>query len=181
NELRADMLDCTSNSDEYLRQLSTHTVTEDNPYANPRPFYELIVDCNDVLKNFNIMRRDNKMKETEYQMRYADVACLRSFLYLQLGIHYGQVPYVTDALETLNDVNNAAKFPKLPFTTLLDSLINFTEQLSFKDQYPTGTTLNISVDGYQTQKFFINKKCLLGDLYLWKGDYNKSDSYYSQV
>src|SRR5574338_675935 len=40
NELRADMLDFTSNADQYVRQLSTHTVTPDNPYANPRPFYE---------------------------------------------------------------------------------------------------------------------------------------------
>src|SRR5687768_10767872 len=40
NELRADLIDVTANADEYLRQLSTHSVTEDNPYANPRPFYE---------------------------------------------------------------------------------------------------------------------------------------------
>jgi hypothetical protein len=181
NELRADMLDVTLNADENLRQLSTHTVKPDNPYANPRPFYEVIVDCNDVLKHFNIMRQENKMKEAEYEQRYSDIGCLRSFIYLQLGIHYGQIPYVTEALETLDDVNDPSKFPKLPFNTLLDSLISFTEQLPFKDQYPTGTTLNISVDGYQTQKFFINKKCLLGDLYLWKGNYIQSATYYRQV
>lgn len=181
NELRADMLDCTINADDNLRQLSTHTVKADNPYANPRPFYEVIINCNDVLKHFDIMRQENKMKDAEYQQRYADVGCLRSFLYLQLGIHYGEVPYVTEALETLDDVNDPSKFPRLSFNTLLDSLINFTERLPFKDQYPTGTTLNISVDGYQTQKFFINKKCLLGDLYLWKGNYTQSAIYYRQV
>ncbi|QEC55413.1 RagB/SusD family nutrient uptake outer membrane protein [Flavisolibacter ginsenosidimutans] len=181
NELRADMLDYTVNADEYLRQLSTHSVTPDNPYASPRPFYELIVNCNDVLKHFNGMRKENKLKEAEYNQRYSDVACLRSFLYLQLGIHYGKVPYVTDALETVDDVKNEAKFPRLEFNTLLDSLINFTESIPFKDQYPTGTTLNISVDGYQTQKIFINKKVILGDLYLWKGKYREAATYYRQV
>ncbi len=39
NELRGDMLDYTQNADAYMRQLSTHNVTADNPYANPRPFY----------------------------------------------------------------------------------------------------------------------------------------------
>jgi starch-binding outer membrane protein, SusD/RagB family len=181
NELRADMLEYTTNADQYLQQLSTHSVTEDNPYANPRPFYELIINCNDVLKNFNIMRQQTKMKDAEYLQRYADVGCLRSFVYLQLGIHYGRVPYVTDALETVDAVKDESKFPKLEFTALLDSLIQFADALAFKDQYPTGTTLNISVDGYQTQKFFINKKCLLGDLHLWKGNYEQAATYYRDV
>ena len=53
--LRADLLDVTVNSNESLRQLSTHSVTENNPYASPKPFYELILNCNDVLENFKIM------------------------------------------------------------------------------------------------------------------------------
>ncbi|TSA57463.1 MAG: RagB/SusD family protein, partial [Sediminibacterium sp.] len=85
NELRGDMLEYTDNADEYLRQISTHSVTAENPYANPRPFYELIVNCNDVLKNFNSMHDAKKMKENEFQERYSDVLFLRSFLYLQLG------------------------------------------------------------------------------------------------
>ena len=181
NELRADMLDYTSNADQYLRQISNHSVTADNPYANPRPFYELIINCNDVMKNFDGMRRDNKLKEAEYQQRYADVACLRSFLYLQLGIHYGQVPYVTDALENVDLIKDEGKFPKLAFPVLLDSLISFTERLSFKDEYPAGTTLNVTVDGYPTLKWFVNKKFLLGDLHLWKGNYIQAATWYRQV
>lgn len=181
NELRADMLDYTSNADEYIRQLSTHTVSEDNPYASPRPFYEVILNCNDVLKNFDIMVRDNKMKKAEYEQRFSDIGCLRSFLYLQLGIHYGRVPYVTDALESVDAIKDKSNFPSLSFTTLLDSLVNFTERLPYKDPYPDGSTLNVNVDGYQTAKFFINKKCLLGDLYLWQGNYDKAASNYRQV
>ncbi|MBC7902524.1 MAG: RagB/SusD family protein, partial [Gemmatimonadaceae bacterium] len=164
-----------------LRQLSTHTVTPDNPYASPKPFYEVIINCNDVLKNFNIMRAGNKLKEAEYQQRFADVSSLRAFLYLQLGIHYGEVPYVTDPLETVDAIKDQSKFPKLPFNILLDTLINDLEKLPFKDEYPTGTTLNITVDGYPTQKWFINKKILLADLHLWKGNYQKASLLYRQV
>ena len=181
NELRADMVNYTTNADKYLRQISTHTITADNPYANPKPFYELIINCNDVLKNFSIMRRDNKLKEAEFQQRYADIASLRTFLYLQLGIHYGNVPYVTDALVNVDAVKDESKFPKLSFTVLLDSLINFTENLVFKEEYPAGTTLNVTVDGYPTQKWFINKKFLLGDLHLWKGNYTQAATWYRQV
>jgi starch-binding outer membrane protein, SusD/RagB family len=181
NELRADMLDCTLNSDENLRQLSTHAVTASNPYANPRPFYEVIINCNDVLKHFKKMREENKLKDAEFQQRYADVAFLRSFLYLQLGIHYGEVPYVTDALENINEVNDASKFPHLSFNTLLDSLISFSEGITFKDEYPSGTNLNVTVDGYPTNKWFINKKAVLGDLHLWKGNYVQAATWYRQV
>jgi len=181
NELRGDLLDYTSNADEYLRQVSTHTVTADNPYASPRPFYELIINCNDALKHFQIMQQEKRMTEDEFIQRYSDIGALRSFLYLQLGIHFGQVPYVTSPLENVDMVRDAASFPKLSFTVLLDSLIRFSESLPFKELYPAGTNLNITVDGYPTEKFYVNKKVLLGDLYLWKGDYVKAAEWYRQV
>jgi hypothetical protein len=181
NELRGDLLEYTNNADEYLRQISTHNVSADNPYASPRPFYELILNCNDVLKNFLIMKSKNTLKEAEFNQRYSDVACLRSFLYLQLGIHYGdEVRYVTDALETVDAIKDQSRFPKIRFDDLLDSLIRFTESIPFKDQYPTGS-LNTGLDGVPLNNFFINKKCLLGDLHLWKGNYTQAATWYRQV
>ena len=181
NELRGDLLDYTSNANEALRQISTHTVTNGNPYANPRPFYELIVNCNDVLENFQVMASDKKMTESEFNQRYSDIGSLRSFLYLQLGIHFGEVPYVTKSLKDIDAVKDASNYPRLPFSVLLDSLIRFTEALPFKDQYPINTNLNVTVDGYPTEKFFVNKKCLLGDLNLWKGNYTKAAQWYRDV
>lgn len=182
NELRADLLDYTVNADKWLRQISNHTATADNPYADPRPFYEVIINCNDVLFNLNKMYSDKKISEGDYYERYSDIACLRSFLYLQLGIHYGdEVRYVTNPLATLADTKNESLFPKVSFDALLDSLINFTETIPFRVPYSTGSSLNITLDGYPTSKFFINKKCLLGDLYLWKGNYNKAANYYREV
>ena len=59
NELRADLVDITSNADASLRQISEHTAKADNPYIDPQPFYEVIVNCNDVLYNFkkNVCRK----------------------------------------------------------------------------------------------------------------------------
>ncbi|MGB3007615.1 MAG: RagB/SusD family protein [Chitinophagaceae bacterium] len=181
NELRGDLLDYTINADEALRQISTHTVTKGNPYANPRPFYEVIINCNDVLENFQLMVRDKKMTELEFSQRYSDIGALRTFLYLQLGIHFGEVPYVTSSLKDIDAVKDISNFPRLPFATLLDSLINFTEALPFKELYPTGSNLNLTVDGYPTQKFYVNKKIILADLHLWKGNYLQAATWYRQV
>jgi hypothetical protein len=175
NELRADLLDVTANAADSLRQLNEHTVTENNPYANPRPFYELIINCNDVLKNFVLMNKDKRMSEDEFIQRYSDIGALRSFLYLQLGIHYGEVPYVTSALENVNMLKDQGLFPKLTFPVLVDSLIAFMERLPFKNVYPAGTNLNIVVDNYPTERFYVNKRCLLGDLYLWKTSFEPNN------
>ena len=179
NELRGDLMEVTTNADDSLKQINTHSVQAGNPYANPRPYYALINDCNDVLRNFNVMLAGNKFKLAEYQQRYSDVGSLRSWLYLQLGIHFGKVPYVTDPLETIDAVKDASKYPLIPFSQLLDSLIKFTQSLPYQLPYPTGSNLMITaVDGNNTQAFFIEKNGLLGDLNLWKGNYTAAAIYY---
>lgn len=179
NELRADLMTITPNADENLKQLNEHSVTDANPYANPRPFYAVINECNDILKNFNIMRAAKKFTELEYQQRYCDIGALRCFLYLQLGIQYGQVPYVTSPLETLDDVNNVANFPKLQFNVLLDSLLAFGNTLAYTDPYPITSTLLVNYG--LLQSYFISKYSVLGDLNLWRGNYNQAATYYRQV
>ncbi|WP_407425814.1 RagB/SusD family protein [Arcticibacter sp.] len=181
NELRGDLADVTVNSDKHLNELHLHQVRLGNPYADPRPFYEVILYCNDVLKNFNVMLASGKLQKQEYDTRFSDVGALRSWLYLQLGIHFGEVPYVTEPIENINDLKDPAKFPKLSFDQLLDNLLSFTEALPFKEDYPAGTTLLTTVDSYNTTKFFINKKLVLGDLHLWKGNYRQAASYYRDI
>lgn len=178
NELRGDLMDVGPNADKYLKEINTLSVSSGNPYANPRPFYQIIVNCNDVLDNFQKMLQDNRMTSTDYALRYSTVGAIRSWLYLELGIQYGTVPYITSTLSDLDEINDPNNFPRLSFPQLLDSLIQFTESLPYKDPFPDGTSLVTSVDGYSTAKFFIPIKCLLGDLYLWKGDYTDAAAYY---
>ncbi|MEI6949729.1 RagB/SusD family nutrient uptake outer membrane protein [Paraflavisolibacter sp. H34] len=181
NELRGDLMQVTQNADAALRDISTHKVKPGNPYADPRPFYALINDCNDVLKNFGKMRVENKMKQEEYDMRYSDIGAIRSWLYLQLAIHFGKVPFVTDPLETVDAVKDASRFPRLEFEQMIDTLIAFTEALPWKAPYLPGTNLMITVDGTPTQRFFIEKNGLLGDLHLWKASINPAATHHYPI
>ena len=178
NELRADLTDVTTNSNQYLKQLSTHSVTPDNPYADPRPFYDVISNCNDALANFNIMVAQHKMTVDQYNQRYSDIGALRSWLYLQLGIQYGTIPYVTDPIVNLDDLNNVSKYPRIALMPLVNILVSFMESLPFKMPYPSGSSLLTTVDTYSTAKMFIDKNCLLGDLYLWQGSWTKAATAY---
>jgi hypothetical protein len=181
NEMRADLMTTTNNSDPYLKELSEQNVSAGNPYINPKDFYLVIQNCNDALKNFDIMVADKKFTQSQYEQRYADVACIRSWIYLQLGIQYGTVPYITEPIANIEDVKNISKFPRLSFNQLLDELVTFTEGLNYKKIYDSGSSLLVTVDGYNTEKFFINKECLLGDLQLWKGNYLQAAIHYKNV
>ncbi|TDD95791.1 RagB/SusD family nutrient uptake outer membrane protein [Flavobacterium cellulosilyticum] len=181
NEMRADLMTTTRNSSPYLKEISEHNVSANNPYANPKDYYEVILNCNDVLKNFDIMLANKKFTQAQYNQRYADIGALRSWVYLQLGIQYGNVPYITDPIENLDDVKNSSKYPRIPFDQLLDKLLTFTTTLTYTSPYDSANTLNINVDGYNTAKFFVNKECLLGDLNLWKGNYNEAAKHYKTV
>lgn len=181
NELRADLLDVTPQANHYLRALNTHSATDDNPYIDPRPFYEVILNCNDVLKHFDEMKASFKLDEKNYHQRYADIAALRSWVYLQLGIHYGTVPYITEPLETVDDALDPANYPMTTLDELVDKLIAFMEALPYKDTYSEDISLYTTVDGYSTREFPINKNMMLGDLYLWADEYAKAAFYYRAV
>lgn len=181
NEMRADLMTTTRNSNPYLEQLSNHNVSADNPYISPKQFYEVIQNCNDALKNFDIMLADKKFTQSQYDQRYADIACIRSWIYLQLGIQFGSVPYITEPIETLEDVKNINKYPRIPLDQLIDKLVTFTEGLTYKNIYDVESSLLVTVDGYDVRKFFINKECLLGDLQLWKGNYQLAAAHYKNV
>lgn len=181
NELRADLISPTYNADLYLQELNEHSVSTNNPYANPKDFYEVINLCNDALKNFKIMEDNNRLDTEEFNQRYSDIGTLRSWLYLQLGIHYGQVPYITETIKNIDDIQDNDQFAKIPFYQLIEKLATFTEELPYTNPYSTNNNLVIDVDGYNTAKFFINKECLLGDLQLWKGNYLLAASHYKTV
>jgi hypothetical protein len=181
NELRADLMDVTANADLNLQQISSHKVTNKNPYANPKAFYEVISYCNDALKNFDIMLAESKLLESEYNERYSDIATLRSWLYFQLAIHWGEVPYITEPFLNADDLKDLDRFPKLTLDQMVTELINFMESLPTTENYSANSTLNTNVDGYSTRSFFINKKFFLGDLYLWDGDYVNAATAYKEV
>jgi len=182
NELRADLMDVTYNADIYLRQINLHDVDENNPYTSVQPFYSLINDCNDAMANFDIMLKDLRFSKEEYNQRYSDIATLRSWLYFQLVIHYGNVPYITTPIDRIDDIKKLTDgtYPVLSIEQMVDTLISVMEALPYQSGY-TDPSLLTTIDGYSTQVMFIDKEFFMGDLYLWNDDYVNAASYYKTI
>jgi hypothetical protein len=192
NELRGDLMDVTFKSNQYLKELSTHSVSKVNPYANPKPFYEVIANCNDVLKNLDRMRAEGKISQLDRDERYSDIGCLRSWVYLQLGIHFGEIPYVTEPIANINDLNNQSLFPRLNLDQLIVKLVEFTGSLPILNQYQQGITTvtlpNVSsglaeviADGVPLSRIFALRRLILGDLYLWNNQYVEAATQFKEI
>lgn len=187
NELRADLMSPTINADANLKAINDHNETTANPWADPKPWYNLILNCNDAMYHFDDMLKTGKLKPVDYEQRYSDIGTLRCWLYLQVAIHYGTIPYVTDPVSNLSDLNDASKFPRLTLDQVVDKLAEFmNDPKRYLDVYSTtdpitGSTasaLNTTVDGLATNIFFINKLSFKGDINLWKGNYNEASKAY---
>lgn len=175
NELRADLMDVTFNSNQDLRDLNAHNVGEGNVYADPLPMYKVIGTCNDALFNFIQMKEDNKLLEGDFNRVYSEVGAIRSYVYLQLAIHFGNIPFVTEPIVDYKDLADNSKFPKRSLPEVIDSLVAFVESLPSMNQYVDESMSDFS------QFIYINKLFLLGDLYLWNDQFLEAASTYKTL
>jgi hypothetical protein len=179
-ELRADLMDITYNATFDMAAISNHTASAGNEYCNVAPFYEVILNCNDALTNFDKMLEEKKMNSADYSYRYSDVATVRCWIYLQLAIHFGSIPYVTEPLTTVAALKDADFAPK-SFDEILQLLITCMEALPSKEISTTSPLYNVTIDGYSTRMLFLNKYFVLGDLYLWGDRYVDAAAQYYAV
>jgi hypothetical protein len=181
NELRADLMDITPNATADMTAICNHTADAANIYCDLSPFYEVILNCNDVLENFDRMKSENKLSRADYEYRYADVTTVRCWVYLQLAIHFGRIPYVTAPLTTVDDLKDIRMFPEKTFDELLQELLRCMEEIPVKNISSASPFANTVADGYNLNMLFLNKKLMLADLYLWTGNFLKAAEYYYSV
>ncbi|MDD3321223.1 MAG: RagB/SusD family nutrient uptake outer membrane protein [Paludibacter sp.] len=179
NELRADLLDITPNADYYLEEINNNRPSKENPWANVSKFYGIIQFSNDIMTNLKSMLSDKKITQDEYNERYSDVASIRVWVYLQIGIQFGKATYFTTPVYSENDVNNGIE---LSIDDLIPTLIAEMESLSTLEDYKVSNLIKDKIDDvYSLASMFINKHCLLGDLYLFNDQYESAALQYRLV
>jgi hypothetical protein len=180
-ELRADLMEITQNASFDMAAISQHQASPDNEYCNTAPFFEVILNCNDALANFDRMLEEKKMSAADYSHRYADVATVRCWIYLQLAIHFGSIPYITEPLVTVDDLADNSKFSLRSLEEMLPLLIQCMENLPSRATSTTSPLYRVTIDGYYTGMLFLNKHFVLGDLYLWSDRYREAAAEYYAV
>lgn len=171
NELRGDLMDVTPNASPDLVAIDNNTATEDNKYCDPTPFYQVIMNANLILTNFDKMLAEHKISNENYAPRYSDVMAIRCWAYLQLGIHFQEVPYVTKPLLDINSFAHDSVAVNMNLDQLLVQLIKDMESVPSLAINTISSYYNKTITDNNKSFFinlqFVNKHILLGDLYLW--------------
>jgi len=182
NELRADLMDVTSNATQDQVDLNMHQETSANKYCDPTPFYEVILNANDILYNFRKMLAENKISKENYGPRYSDVMAIRCWAYLQLGIQFKDVAYVTSPLQSIDSLEIKGLFPVKSLDELIPQLISEMESLPTLETNTLSSfyskTITDNSKSFYLNLQFVDKHILLGDLYLWNDQYVEAATQY---
>lgn len=185
-EVRADLMTITDNSNDYLQQVDANVYDANNPYMDPTAYYKVINECNDVLVNFDRMHAKHSLEDDEYAERYSDIQAIRCYTYLQLATQFSPVWYLTEPVVSVDDMKNIqAKGQTVTIGDLIPRLIGCMEACpTLKDYEESPLVTNngsaVSLDGELMKFYFINKKLLLADLYLWNNQFREAATLYKE-
>lgn len=176
-EVRGDLVDVNDNTKASLRNISEFNFDSDNEYLNVRDYYAVINNCNYIINNLDTTLAHNNKKVMVDE--YVGALAIRAWTYLQLAINYGKVPFFTNPITTVAE--SEADYPKLDVAQIGAKLI--PELLPFVNKdYEFPSWKGISNAGTDAQTLFPPLQLVIGDFYLWSGDYqNAWDTYYAYL
>lgn len=171
-ELRADLMDVTESSDISLREIYSFDISKNNKYVDLNNYYDVINNCNYVLKNLDSAKVDAGKKLELSQ--YAAIKSIRAWTYMQIALNFKTATYYVDPILTIEDTKKT--YPEYDIEELADVLI--ADLLPLKDV----PMPNIGTIGsYNVSYSYFPIRFLLGDLYLWKGEYQNAATEYHDL
>ena len=190
NEMRGDLVKPTAKASLHLRNLASFSADATNKYDSVYLYYKVINNC-----NYYLAHRDTTLATGARNVvcnEYAAVASFRAWTYLQLSRQYGRVPYITEPVTTIGQIN--ANTSMTDYTAILEGEAQMLETLKarYSDEQLSVPTFNqtsrlVGALNWGNQEKYINpRKCfiplnvVLGDIYLELGEYEKAATCYYQ-
>lgn len=174
-EMRGDLVSVPSTASIVYQNLNNFNPLSDEDGAvlgSKRDYYSVINNCNIALA-----RMDTTLTEHGTQVmlpEYAAIRTIRDWTLFQLAMVYGSASYIDEPIMNVNDAEKS--FPMVGFDELVVKLIADLEP------FATRYTPNYgSVDGLSSKSFFIKPALLLGDLYLYNGNYEQAAAMYYKI
>jgi hypothetical protein len=163
--LRSDLMDITSYSDAYMKEINNQDFSTDNPYIDGSDYYKVIINVNEILDHIDeVWVKDPT--EIDYEPKFTKGALLsiRAWSYFTLVRLFGQAAVIADNVPSL--------VPDQTFLNkrdMIDTLINQLKPYVFN----TTKYTELGIWGPNT-------KALLGELYLENQQYD-SAAYYLKL
>lgn len=164
-EIKGELATVTDAATTDLQEVANFTASTDNRYNAPEDYYAIIQNCNYYIAHADTMLslRGKKVFIPEY----AAVKAFRAWTYLQLAIHYGEVPFITKPLMTEAEADPSL-YPMYDVKKMCDFFVADLQPYLETD-YPLGGLYN---------NRFVPVRLILGDFCLWGGRYKEAAQYY---
>ncbi|MBO7270875.1 MAG: hypothetical protein J6U81_06470, partial [Bacteroidales bacterium] len=141
-DTRGDYFQTTSNAPLDLQKIYHYEATDGNSYADPAPYYAVVIACNDFIDKMKQYRESvgNEMDNnaiTHFNALISSTIRLKVWAYLKLGSIYGQAVWFDDPLEEKIDLNNSEIFTYCPdMRSLVEKCLNLLDNglKLYKDQ-----------------------------------------------
>ena len=184
-EMRGDLVKTTYYTDKNLRDLAEFKATTANKYDSAYVYYRVINNC-----NYYIAHCDTNLYNGSTNViidKYVATKAIRAWAYLQLGRNYERVPFFTEPLTQISQIDR--NYPELSLSEIVNQLAADLEQYSGYDVPTLGlglnTLLTIGTPNWEgTAKAFMPAKCfipvdvILGEMYLETGNYDGAARHY---
>ena len=173
-ELRGDLMDITENARLDLHEIYNFEISADNSYNIIEDYYSVINHCNYLINNidtaFTVRGEKSLFKE------YAAAKAIRAWTYMQIALNYGKAKYYVEPLLTVQAAQG--DFPEYSIHELVPVLIQDLEPVKYA-KTPGAVSLGVDMS---SEKLFFPIPLLLGDLYLWNGQFgNAAREYYALI
>lgn len=182
-DTRAELLEPTKNTPSDLYSIySYQTDLEGNTYADPAPYYDVVIACNDYLSKLLQYKTVNaqSIDMDHYKSLVSSTLRVKAWIYLTLVKIYGKAIWFDDPLTTIQDISKYEVSDLdaivVKCKNLLDAGfdgVNGTFTMSWKEWVDPDTPAANSVYrywDYMTPEYF----ALYAELSLWSGDYQKT-------
>lgn len=172
-ELRGDLMSVSQNANQYLQEINKHEISQNNPYNKVEDYYSVINNCNYVINNIDtalVLKSEKVMYKN-----FAAAKAIRAWTYLQLVLNYGKAKYYNAPILDIKDVDSYVEYS---LQELMPFLILDLEL--WKDVEKPGN-FSLGEDLTSSSSLYFPIKLLLGDLYLWRGEYENAAIHYHEM
>lgn len=180
-ELRGDLMDITPNATLDLRQINNFEATADNPYVTIKDYYSIINNCNYLISITDTAVVTGGLKEL---LRvYAAAKAIRAWTYMQIVLNYGKAKYYNQPILSLDDTTK--NYPEYDFnqlsTVLINDLLPLIDVQKPMYEGETNTSGSFLIGELNSTYFYFPIRFLLGELYLWRGEYENAANAYRDL
>ncbi len=170
---------------------------QDNAYANPAGYYEVIIACNDYLQNMAQYKSNPNVDSDAWQALVASTVRTKVWAYKTLAEIYGQAVWFDDAITEVSDIREGDKFQLLQLGDLVDRCLSLLttgydgvssdQEINWYEWLDPTHTVALASSQYRKWNYIVPPYAgLYAELCLWKGALldaagQQSATYYQQA